>query len=73
MKDELTKKGYFETEVLLDLEVTYEYTEKRGEIEIENLVIELGNGKNIDLFPYLPTKIEDVIADQIYENIINER
>lgn len=63
------KNGYFETETLLDLEVTYKYTETNGEIEVEDLRIELGNGKNIDLFPYLPVKIIDKICEQIMEDI----
>ena len=67
------KNGYFEIEQTLNLDVTYKYTDKFGEIEVENLRIELGNGKNIDLFSYLPTKVIDEICEQIIEDIEDDK
>lgn len=73
MKNELTNKGYFEMEKTLLVEITYTFTEADGEMEIEDLRIELGNSKNIDLFPYLPLKNIDEICEKIMENIEDEK
>ena len=62
-------RGFFETELLLNLEITYEYKEMFGEITLEDTRIELGNGKNIDLHDFLPVKDLNKIDEQIIEDI----
>ena len=63
------KRGFFETELLLDVEVTYEFKEEEGEILLEDTKIELGNRQNIDLHDYLSIEILNKIDADILEDI----
>ena len=64
------KKGSFTTEVILDLEVEFDYEEKYGEIENLRAQIRL---EDIDLYDQLPLKALIKIESEIMENITYEK
>ena len=64
------KKGSFTTEVILDLEVEFDYEEKYGEIENLRAQIKL---EDIDLYDQLPLKALIKIESEIMENIAYEK
>lgn len=64
------KKGSFTTEVILDLEVEFDYEEKYGEIENLRAQIKL---EDIDLYDQLPLKALIKIESEIMENITYEK
>lgn len=72
MNDGKMRKASFVTEVTLNLEVFYEWTEKFDEIEIESIRATVGHSSK-DVYLDLPLEIFNKIEAEIMEAIVYEK